>query len=61
MNTSRRNFIGQAARLAALATALKSGFAPEAAAEDMYGPFTDFRDDFVRNLARDLAAKPFVD
>ena len=61
MNTSRRNFIGQAARLAALATALKSGFVPEAAAEDMYGPFTDFRDDFVRNLARDLAAKPFVD
>lgn len=61
MRTSRRELIGQAARLAALAAAFKTGtiFGPAAAGE-LYGPLTEFRDDFVRNLARDLAAKPFV-
>lgn len=62
MDTSRREFLGQAAKLAALAAALTSGVFPgAAAAEDLYGPFTEFRDDFVRNLAHDLAEKPFVD
>lgn len=56
-------FLGQAAQLAAFAAALKSGLlaGPAAAADSLYGPSTAFRDDFVRNLAQSLAAKPYVD
>lgn len=64
METSRRAFLAQATQLAALAAAFATGAFPvSASAEDekLYGAFTPFRDDFVRNLAHDLAAKPFVD
>jgi glucans biosynthesis protein len=62
MNTSRREFFGQAAKLAVLAVALRTGTtAVSAATRDLLGPASEFRDDFVRNLAHDLASKPFVD
>lgn len=62
MNSSRRQLIGQAASLAALAAAFTSGMIRgPAAADGIYGPSSEFRDDYVLNLARDLAARPFVD
>ena len=62
MNQNRREIIGQAARLAALAAAFKTGLlSATAGAADLFGSEFDFRDDFVLNIARDLAAKPYVD
>jgi glucans biosynthesis protein len=62
MTHTRRDIMGQAAKLAMLAAAFKTGFLPQIAqASELYEPFSEFRDDFVRNLARELASKPYVD
>jgi periplasmic glucans biosynthesis protein len=62
MKTSRREFIAQAAKIAALAAYLEAGVLSRSSiAAERHGPFFEFPDDFVRNLARALAAQPFVD
>lgn len=62
MTFTRRDIMGHVARLAAVAAAIKTGLLPQmAVASELYEPFVEFREDFVRNLARDLAAKPYVD
>ena len=62
MDRSRRVFNGQVAKLAAVAAALKTGMlSVPASAEGIFGPFTAFRDDFVRNLAQEIAKKPYVE
>ena len=62
MSYTRRNILGQAIRLASLAAAANAGLLPQgASASGLYGSFSAYNDDFVRNLARDLASKPYVD
>jgi glucans biosynthesis protein len=62
MKISRREFIEQAAKLAALAACLETGALSRfSTAAERRGPTSVFSDDFVRNLARTLAAQPFVD
>ena len=61
MSYTRRNILGQAIRLASLAAAANAGLLPQgASASGLYGSFSAYNDDFVRNLARDLASKPYV-
>ncbi len=62
MTRTRREIMGQAARLAALAAAFRTGLLQQPAqSSELYEEFSEFRDDYVRNLARDMAAKPYVD
>ncbi len=62
MTHTRREIMGQAAKLAALAAAFKTGLLSQTVeASELYEEFTEFRDDYVRNLARDLASRPYVD
>ena len=60
MSLSRRNLLKSAAGLAATITLMRSGTLPALAeAPFLYEPFTPFREDHVKQLAKALAAKPF--
>ena len=62
MNVTRRGILESAGRLAAVSAALRSGLMPALADQpDLYEPSSAFSGDFVQNLAKDLAAKPYVD
>lgn len=62
MNITRRRIVGSAAKLAALSAAFRAGIMPVLAdAPELFEDATEFRDDYVRNLAKDLASKPFED
>lgn len=62
MNYTRRQIIGSAAKLAAVSAAMRSAILPALAqAPDLYEESQEFRDDFVRNLAQEMAGKPYVD
>ncbi|MBI2720032.1 MAG: glucan biosynthesis protein G [Rhizobiales bacterium] len=61
MNVTRRGLLEGAAKLAAVAVAARGGNLPAlAAAPELFETATAFGGDTVQNLARELAAKPFV-
>ena len=62
MNSSRRQFLGSAARLAAVAAAVQQGLLPAfAQAPELYVEQQPFAEDHVRKLAEALAQKPWED
>jgi glucans biosynthesis protein len=62
MNSARRHILGSAAKLAVISAAFRSGLLPAfATAPDLFEEPRAFPDDFVRNLARDMAARPYED
>jgi glucans biosynthesis protein len=62
MTFTRRDIMGSAAKLAVVSAALRSGILPALAqSNELYETTTEFRDDYVRTIAQDLASKPYVD
>jgi glucan biosynthesis protein len=60
MGVTRRQMMGSAASLAAISVALKNGLTPVKADEpSLFDTSTPFSGDFVQNLAKDLASKPY--
>lgn len=62
MHCSRRHLLRTAAGLAAVAAAMQGGMLTAFADENsLFDPPEPFSDDFVQNLAKDLASKAFVE
>src|SRR5947199_7376360 len=60
MGVTRRQMMGSAASLAAISVAMRNGVLPAQADEpSLFDSATPFSGDFVQNLAKDLASKPY--
>jgi len=61
MSFSRRQFLGTTAKLAAVAALMRSNALPAFADAPAMDAASDFAEDHVKVLAKELATKPFVD